>query len=423
MITTFKKIGLIYGIFLLIELLAYFFYYEKAYLLPWGITGILVIQLIITVISLIFMMIGLLIQLLKGKSHYFMTKRIFSAVLWLVVTPWMMMLQVVISEMLVHSPDNHGYADLVDVEINGSTQSFSIRGEDLSNPIILFLSGGPGGAQIPTTRKFLSGLEDTYTIVNWDQPGTSKSYDAVYRDEPLTLETYIEDAHALTTYLKDHYHQEKIYLIGESWGSYLSVELATRYPSDYYAVINTGQMVDFIETEEACYQFALDLAHENGNQSLINRLTKLGVPPYFGDSVALDMNTYLNPIYQWMETHRDIDHPSWNTFELLICPEYSIWNSIHIIKGLLKTFSSVYPMLYDIDLREKHQTFEIPFYIFQGKFDQNAPTYLAEDYMSILNAPDKEIVIFEHSGHNPWINEFELFTKEVKLRFTQHQYE
>lgn len=420
MITTLKKIGLIHGIFLLIELLAYFFYESKAYVIPWGITGILTFQIIIMIPVILILIISLVVKLARHKSLYFIKKNLITLALWLFITPWMILVQVIISEMLVYCPDNGAVADIKYVEINESTQSFSIRGEDLTNPIILFLSGGPGGAQIPTTRKFLHGLEDTYTVVNWDQPGTSKSYDAIYREEEHTPETYIKDAHELTKYLKKEYNQEKIYLMGESWGTYISVELATRYPEDYYAVINTGQMVDFVETEISCYEFALELAEEEQDQKLIDRLKELGIPPYTGDSVGLKMNTYLNRLYQWMETHPDTYHPSWSTFELLISPEYSIWNSINIARGLLKTFSKIYPMLYGIDLRETHTTFEVPLYIFQGKYDVNAPTSLAEDYMNTIEAPDKEIVIFEHSGHNPWINEFELFTKEVKLRFTQH---
>ena len=421
MITTLKKIGLIYGMILIIELLAYFFYYEKAYLMPWGVTLLIIVQIALMTLILTFRIIGFITRFMRHKSFYFLMKHIISTSLWLLISPWMLTGQIIISEMLVHSPNNGYISELIDVEINGSTQSYSLRGEDLSNPLILFLSGGPGGAQMPATRQFLSGLEDTYTIVNWDQPGTSKSYDAVYRVEPHTVETYIQDAHELTSYLKEKYNQEKIYLIGESWGSYLSVELVTRYPEDYYAVINTGQMVDFTETEVACYEFALELARDANDVQLIKRLENLGVPPYYGDRVGLDMNTYLNPLYQWMETHPDVYHPKWNTLQLLISPEYSIWNSLHIVKGLLKTFTEIYPMLYGIDLRETHNTFEVPFYIFQGKYDVNAPIYLAEDYMSMLDAPDKEIVIFHHSGHNPWINEFELFTKEVKLRFTQHK--
>lgn len=422
MLSTLKKMGLFHGLFLVIELLAYVFLRKYVYLFPWGITGVLVAQLVLLILSLFILLVVFIIKATQGKSLYFLSKRIVSVLLWMMILPWMLGLQVIISEMLIYSPHQGGISIIKTVDINNSEQGISIRSMDLDQPIILFLSGGPGGAQMPATRRFLKDLEDTYTIVNWDQPGTGKSYDAIYR-YPLTPEVYIEDAHALTQYLKETYQKDKIYLIGESWGTYLAVELATRFPEDYYAVINTGQMVDFTETEEACYDFALHLAIEEGDDKLYHRLITLGRPPYEGERVALDMNTYLNPLYMWMETHEDIYHPNWNTFHLLFSPEYSMYDSVHIVKGLLTTFSVVYPQLYGIDLRVSHHTFDIPIYIFQGKYDVNAPTYLAEDYMNQIIAPDKELVLFEHSGHNPWINEYDLFIKEVKLHFTQHQHE
>ena len=55
----------------------------------------------------------------------------------------------------------------------------------------------------------------------------------------------------------------------------------------------------------------------------------------------------------------------------------------------------------------------VPVYFFLGRHDINAPTVLVEDYDRVLDAPDKEIVWFEHSGHSPWINEPEKFVTEV----------
>ena len=48
-----------------------------------------------------------------------------------------------------------------------------------------------------------------------------------------------------------------------------------------------------------------------------------------------------------------------------------------------------------------------------GRHDVNAPTKLADDYYNILEAPEKELVWFEHSGHGPWLNETEKFVNET----------
>ena len=72
-------------------------------------------------------------------------------------------------------------ASLEKVDLNGSEQWISIRGKDMNKPVLLFLSGGPGGSQLVTARRALAGLEDHFVVVGWDQPGAGKSFDAVDR--------------------------------------------------------------------------------------------------------------------------------------------------------------------------------------------------------------------------------------------------
>lgn len=52
-------------------------------------------------------------------------------------------------------------AILESVKINDFDQYLLIRGNNINNPIILFLHGGPGGAQIGFARSFQKELERT----------------------------------------------------------------------------------------------------------------------------------------------------------------------------------------------------------------------------------------------------------------------
>jgi len=146
-------------------------------------------------------------------------------------------------------------SELIELELNGRKQWISLRGWDKNNPVLLFLAGGPGGTQMAAVRHELMELEKHFVVVNWDQPGSGKSY---YADKikNITLETYIEDGYVLTKYLKDRFSKDKIYLIGESWGSALGIFLAHKYPQSYHAFIGTGQMIDFVETERMDYAMA-----------------------------------------------------------------------------------------------------------------------------------------------------------------------
>ena len=66
-----------------------------------------------------------------------------------------------------------------------------------------------------------------------------------------------------------------------------------------------------------------------------------------------------------------------------------------------------------MDLRRDYSSINVPVYFFLGRHDINAPTSLAEDYLNILEAPHKEIVWYEYSGHSPWINESDKFVSEL----------
>ena len=83
-------------------------------------------------------------------------------------------------------------------------------------------------------RHELAELEKHFVVVGWDQPGSGKSYYAE-KTANITVDTYVQDGHALTEYLKERFSQEKIYLVGESWGSALGIFLAYKYPQSYHA--------------------------------------------------------------------------------------------------------------------------------------------------------------------------------------------
>ncbi len=61
------------------------------------------------------------------------------------------------------------------VRIGGIDQFISIRGDDRTNPVILFLHGGPANAQSPFLQEF-EPWEKYFTVVNWDQRGSGKTF-------------------------------------------------------------------------------------------------------------------------------------------------------------------------------------------------------------------------------------------------------
>lgn len=157
----------------------------------------------------------------------------------------------------------------------------------------------------------------------------------------------------------------------------------------------------------------MEIAEERGDEKMIRTLTKQGEAPYYEGNIALLSNTYLNYLTNYMAADPEITNGGYHTFRDMFASVYGVFDSANYMLGVMNTFNVVYPALYGIDLRKDYAKLEVPVYFFLGRHDINAPTDLSEEYYNLLDAPEKELVWFEHSGHSPWLNETERFIEET----------
>jgi pimeloyl-ACP methyl ester carboxylesterase len=386
------------------------------------------ILIAVTVITLavgLFQLFFRIIAQFRNKANPKQFTRLKRTALFFVIVMVMNLGLIAISQFTASTPriiDESGntpansIAELTELELNGRKQWVSLRGWDKNAPILLFLAGGPGGTQMAAVRHELAELEKHFVVVNWDQPGSGKSYYAE-KTQDITVDTYIQDGYALTEYFKERFSQEKIYLVGESWGSALGIFLVDKYPQSYHALIGTGQMIDFAETEWMDYAKALKIAKNNGDTALIKKLQANGEPPYYGKEVTWKSAVYLNYLSSYMARNPDIQNPGYSTFRDIGSSEYGLLDKINFFRGVINTYNDVYQQLYNIDMRTNYTKLDVPVYFFLGRHDVNAPTVLVEEYERVLDAPHKEIIWFEHSGHSPWVNERDKFVEEVMSCF------
>lgn len=110
-------------------------------------------------------------------------------------------------------------AALEKVRIGGSDQWILERSEDTDNPVVLYLHGGPGTSQLTSNRRNTRHLEKFFTVVNWDQRGAGKSYRAISEADRMNLGQFVADTRELTLHLLEKFGQQRLVLVGHSWGS------------------------------------------------------------------------------------------------------------------------------------------------------------------------------------------------------------
>jgi proline iminopeptidase len=301
---------------------------------------------------------------------------------------------------------DRGVEESTTIEIGGIMQAISIRGRDTRNPILLVLHGGPGSPEMPHAFTFQSPWEDYFTVVEWDQRGSGKTYaanDPARLTGTLTIARMSADAVELTDYLRNRFHKQKIFLLGHSWGSILGATVADEHPELLYAYIGVGQEVNVQHGEELGFKATLAAAQADHNEQALRDLAALA--PYPGDktnfqSVSLER--------KWLEYYGGLAWRrhgfNWvaNTWEL--SPDYTQAEVDAISKGSLFSAMQLLPQLAAFNL-DHVTSFRCPIFIFTGRHDLSVSHELAAQWYAKLHAPQKELVWFENSAHLPMLEE------------------
>ncbi|MBI9049134.1 MAG: alpha/beta hydrolase [Anaerolineaceae bacterium] len=303
--------------------------------------------------------------------------------------------------------------ELIEVELNGSRQWISIRGTNLSNPVLLFLHGGPGSANITKLRVQCPELEDHFIVVNWDQRGAGKSYWAWLRGEHPTYAVLQLDTHELVSYLRNRFNGQKIYLMGFSWGSVLGLQTVHDYPEDFVAYIGVSQEVDFQQAEQLSLAYVQQTAQRLNDPKAIDELASIN-PTYQSE----DWYDQLMRERKWLTQYQGVYHTT-NNFNheammLLKAPEYSLLDFAAWPISSAKSLQKIWPELMQVSMFDDVPSVEVPLYFLVGAYDQNAPSTLTESYYDFVNAPQgKQLIWFEESAHDIFYDQPDLLVQTV----------
>ena len=298
----------------------------------------------------------------------------------------------------------HSVAEVAYVRLGGVDQWVMMRGENVDNPSLIVLHGGPGMSEMGFFRHCNAPLERHFTVVHWDQRGTGKSFDRNIPASSMTIDRFVADLDELVEIVRRRFRTTKVAILGHSWGSALGAIYASRYPDKVSIYVGAAQIGDAVVAESLSYSFALAAAERRQDERALNKLRAIGPPPYAARSVFVErmaisrMEGQMRPGVMWKMGRA-----------LFGRPESSIFDLPNLVRGFRFSLDAMWAEVSTLNLLKRVPALKMPVIIFVGRRDRWVPPETSVAFFDALDAPSKTLVWFDHSGHEMFVDEPERF--------------
>lgn len=284
------------------------------------------------------------------------------------------------------------------VELGGVEQFVSIRGRSTTNPVLIVCHGGPALPSLPSSWIWQRGVEDYFTVVNYDQRASGKSAASVTDETDLSLERYVEDLVELITWLQGELGVRKVGVLGHSWGTLIGVTLAQRRPDLLWCYIGVGQVISGPENEVESFGHALRSATADQNEEALAELRALGEYPGAHPLTPERIIT----CRKWAQHYGGLSAYRSDSAYFMESEDLSPYYTDDELKligvGQLASMPQLLPQLLGFDARDQ-VAFDVPILQFLGRHDWTTPTAPVERWFERVTAPSKDVVWFENSAH------------------------
>lgn len=299
------------------------------------------------------------------------------------------------------------------VTIGGVKQQILIQSYSKNNPVILFLHGGPSmplpGVSsrgkdytiVTNTKK----LVQHYTVVFWDQRGTGKSYHDDIPKETMNFWQFVHDADELIDYLRSKFNQDKIYLVGHSYGSLIGIYLAHQSPEKLHSYVGMSQIISWTENDKLCFKWAKDEANRRNDVKALKELDSIGEPPYVNSYKQWGvLRKYQIKYSSMIYSDNKVKHPGLFkiTLDMLISKDYRF-------KDAMNAFYKGHKLIYTDEFIKDIPTYnvkkdirglKVPVTFIHGRKDVHVHDELLLEYIHSLEMNQKPRVIWsEKSSH------------------------
>jgi len=274
------------------------------------------------------------------------------------------------------------------VQIGGIKQWVKFQGVDDQAPVLLFLHGGPGNSVMNYADRFTQELQKHFIVVHWDQRESGKTAKLNKSPQALTVSLFVNDAVELIEFLADRFSQEKIYLLGHSWGGYLGLRVAAEKPELLHTYFAMSPMVNQLESERLSLGTLKEKAITENNTEATSELNQVEIPFKNAEQLYYHRKWLSKLMGSATPTRSKVDEwaPTW----LALFNEASQTNFLEFAPQL-----------------------KCPVYFLIGKKDYQTHYKVTELYYQQVVCSEKKLSWFEQSAHNPHLTETTKFQELI----------
>lgn len=269
------------------------------------------------------------------------------------------------------------------VTINGCSLNVEVLGDGPDKPLIIVHHGAPGLGSLEEPRAAFGFLADAFRVLIFDARGSGKSEDT----PPYTHDQWVADVDALRVWAG----AERFVMAGGSYGGFVAMEYAVRYPERLLALVLRDTAPDGRHDE-----LALENARASDRVDIPEqRLHRMFAGEVRDDRDFRDLWRELLPLYTY--------EPDPDAIEAKVA-------SVDYHHATHNAAFSVARATYDV--KPGLPRVDCPVLVTVGRTDWITPVPYSEEIAGLL--PDSELVVFERSGHSPPLEEPERFQTVVR---------
>ncbi|SDQ01713.1 Pimeloyl-ACP methyl ester carboxylesterase [Mucilaginibacter sp. OK268] len=269
------------------------------------------------------------------------------------------------------------------INVGGIKQVFSIKGKDVTKPVLLYLHGASGSdySLIGNADKLTSKLQKHFVVVLWDQREYGKTFQLNKSPEPLTVGLLVNDTKEVVDYFLKTFNRKKLYIAAHSMGCVMGIYMAQEYPERLYALIEMSPPVNGIASQKIGLAMLKKHFKKKHNDRAIRELATIKLP-------ARDFESLFTK-YVW-QTEYDGEHIS-DTLRAKIKPMMKQW--------METSAASLSNEVFEMNFLKQFLSLQCPVYFFVGRKDYMTNATVCEKYYKKLKAPKKQLFWFEKSAH------------------------